>query len=127
MSTQISLETVKQNFADWRATRGTNRKIPGNLWDQALELRDHYKISKILSTLGISTAQYKAKIQIQNEREISINALAATTSFVDINLPGLSVKNVNSIELIRPDGIKLHLRDSDSQSLTTLLQAFLGK
>lgn len=64
----LALEDIQQAFTHWRATRGRNRKIPDELWEQTINLLDDYKKSKILTTLGISGAQLKAKLNSNSKK-----------------------------------------------------------
>lgn len=121
MSAKLTLDLVKQNFTEWRSNGGRNHRVPDYLWEQAIALKDNYKKSTILSTLGISTAQYRARLKQHEEHKTSIAA-----QFIDVTPPSTAISSHN-IELMRPDGITLRLKNVDPQSLATLLQSFFGE
>lgn len=56
------LDTVKQAFRHWRATRTKRGQIPDELWGQVKGLLGDYTQSKIGSHLGISPNQIRKKL-----------------------------------------------------------------
>ncbi|CDZ79379.1 hypothetical protein BN59_03697 [Legionella massiliensis] len=62
------LDSVKQPFRHWRATRTARGRIPDELWEQVKELLVDYPPSKIGIHLGISPIQIKKKLQLQENR-----------------------------------------------------------
>jgi hypothetical protein len=61
------LDTVKQAFRHWRATRTKRGQIPDELWEQVKGLLGDYTPSNIGSHLGISPIQIKKKLfPVQN-------------------------------------------------------------
>ena len=61
------LDTVKQAFRHWRATRTKRGQIPDELWEQVKGLLGDYTPSEIGSHLGISPIQIRKKLfPVQN-------------------------------------------------------------
>jgi hypothetical protein len=56
------LDSVKQAFRHWRATRTKRGQIPDELWEQVKELLGDYTPSKIGTHLGISPIQIRKKL-----------------------------------------------------------------
>ena len=56
-----SLRSVLQDFIQWRGSPNKAYRIPGSLWNKVFQLLPDYPLSKILVTLGISTAQFKKR------------------------------------------------------------------
>lgn len=59
MKPKTQLDTLAEQFAHWRATRGTNRQTPSHLAKAALELTDAYSKSEIIQALGINNHALK--------------------------------------------------------------------
>ena len=130
MSARPSLDAVKQQFAHWRAMPDKSYQIPNHLWEQVMPLLAHYKVSKILSTLGLSSSQLKTYRQ-KNHGDVNKPSKEnkPSHSFVSISLQDSVTDNteVAFLELIRPDGVMLRFKKIDHATLSTLLQSFLGK
>jgi hypothetical protein len=125
-----ALDSVKLQFDHWRNTRGKHQRIPDSLWDQVIPLLEHYKISKILQTLGLNYTQLKQKRESYNQNgvsapKISCNLKSPHQSFVSIPLPMGSGDDVSSIELTRPDGLVMRFKKIDQVTLSLLLQSFV--
>lgn len=126
-----SLEFVKSQFDKWRASPERSWKVPDYLWDQVMPLLDHYKITKILSTLTLNAGTFKAQHirYLENKNpKITMNKqdFPATSTFLNIPLPANLSENAASIELTRPDGLTLRFKKIDHSTLSTLLKSFLG-
>ncbi len=53
-ATTISLETVKQEFQQWRANRKHRSRIPEELWEAAASLTEQYSVHYISRYLGLN-------------------------------------------------------------------------
>lgn len=60
MNTNLSLDSVLNQFTNWRSTRKGGSRTPESLQRQAVELKSHYPVSQIVKTLGISHSNLKA-------------------------------------------------------------------
>ncbi len=130
MPTAPTLDSVKQQFDDWRADPNKARKIPDYLWNNVAALLEHYKISKITSTLRLSSSQLKAHCQqplLGNKKLINKsikNASRPINSFVEVALP--TINEQSTIEIIRFDGAVLRIKQPDREGLSLLVNLFLG-
>jgi hypothetical protein len=123
MSDQASLETVKQAFAHWRATRGSNRRIPDYLWEQVLPLRDSYKMYHLTTALGISSGQFQDYL---HRKKLTESENTEPLTFAEVLLPTSLHADATTVELTRPDGTLLRFKNINPSLLTTLLHTFLG-
>jgi hypothetical protein len=51
---ELTLEFVKEEFAQWRLHRHHREKIPDPLWNYIHQLTKHYKINQITRGLGLN-------------------------------------------------------------------------
>ncbi|WP_163834925.1 hypothetical protein [Spartinivicinus ruber] len=58
----LTLEAVQAKFEAWRQQLGKRQPFPKIYWRDVIALQEHYKISKILSTLRITHAQFRVRI-----------------------------------------------------------------
>lgn len=99
-----SLNSVSKQFTTWRETYDRSRHTPSSLKQQAVELKSHYPISKIINTLGINHQTLK-RWSLQNKK-------SQANQF--ISLPALlPEKNNASTQCLAtcefPNGIKVTL------------------
>lgn len=59
MNPKIDLDTLTQQFAQWRSTPGRGRIIPSHLAKAVLEIADDYPKGKIFQALGINSNTLK--------------------------------------------------------------------
>lgn len=85
------LAFVAEQFVHWRANKVGHAKIPNELWDSVLALLTHTKIGAVASTLKLSYAQIRAKLQKHDQSQATEN------EFVPVNFaPGSSPIKVKS-------------------------------
>ena len=95
----LTLDQVQAAFVQWRATKQhSSTPIPHTLWSQVFELLEHHPKSQVLSRLGISTQQFKAKVKAP----IAEPAM----SFISVPLTPM----LYSFELSLPQQLKLTLQ-----------------
>ncbi len=59
MNHSLSLESVAKQFTSWRATRHKGKNTPTSLKEQAVALKSHYPVGKIVTALGINHSALK--------------------------------------------------------------------
>lgn len=128
-SAHLTLDTVAQQFADWRAEKKSGERIPQHLWVVVRQLMSHYKPSKIMTRLHLSSKQVQregllptsSSKQIKNPRD---------RTFVNIDLPASLATPLSSAQpsilFERTDGIKLSLVNPTEAQVNVLINRFLG-
>lgn len=121
----LTLETVAQEFTSWRSTKKSKGKIPEHLWDMIKNLLTHYKPTKIMTTLQISTKQ------MRNKGLLPTPALEANASntFVNLALTPSVLSELTApanVILERSDGSKLTFVSPTHSQMTHLVTLFLG-
>jgi len=127
----FTLAAVEALFSDWRATRSGKSRIPAHLWEAVFSLTKDYPTSKILGRLGISRAQFR-------KQQPPAQSLAKETySFANLDIradeslqPVVHVPSIIAdhceIEIKRPDGVSLSIRNANEQLLSTIVASFVG-
>ncbi len=65
-ATAISLETVKQEFQQWRASRKHRSRIPEELWEAAASLSEQYSVHYISRSLGLNHSALRDRVSARS-------------------------------------------------------------
>lgn len=130
----LTLESVKSQLAQWRASHGKGNRIPISLWNAVRELTKSYDYHQIASELKINPNRLRKKIG---------PSLSASSHFIKVPLPPLSSAppetpqleqkifypplQTGSIELTRVDGTILKASGLETKALLSLIQGFLSQ
>ena len=101
----LTLEVVTRHFAEWRSTRPNARsRIPEELWKEAALLCESYPLTHVSRSLGLNA-------HCLNQKR---NHFRSCVGFVEVDLnPASSLLSPPvSLELERPDGMKLRLLEN---------------
>lgn len=136
-SSLITLESVKSQFAEWRATYGKGHRIPPSLWKAVGELTKSYSYQHIASEIKIGSHRLRKKCALPSQELPSLPA----SPFVEVAFPSLSSSNKTpsleprgidshtspgTLELTRTDGTSLKVSGLDHKALCSLIQGFLN-
>src|SRR4051794_9448280 len=80
------LSRTRALFEHWRATRSGREKIPEELWQAVIALRDRYPASQLCRELHLSAGALRARL-----REAEAPPAAATPEFVPLRLEALGL------------------------------------
>lgn len=131
----LTLEQVKAHFSQWRQTKTKGEKIPKHLWQEVFVLSGRYRHSRILSTLGLSTAQHRR----MKATLISGADKPPSTDFVEVTPMVISAKSVSqsqplvtqpqalTIDYQRSDGAILSLKGLGLTDVHQLVTDFYGR
>ncbi len=127
-SQKHTLESVQQQFQDWRLHKTHPReKVPESLWKQAEALIGSYSRTRIAKTLGLNQEIFKRRL---SQRTILNAAPSSELDFVEIDLKSVSSFRFSScqqVELERADGTQMRLYASADHPFDArcLIQTFL--
>lgn len=111
-----SLESVQQRFEAWRNSRAKREPIPEPLWEAAVSLCGHYRITHVCRRLRLSFTDLKKRLSSSN---------SASAQFMELDLgffPGPW-----HMECERPDGTKLRFSgNGQPPAVEHLLLRFLS-
>ena len=116
---QFTLESVRQQFNDWRASRSSKReRIPPGLWQAAVQLCGVHSVNYVSRSLGLSyTALKKLLPGTQAIKDKSVQFLQ-----LEVDSP---CSDHWQMECTRADGGRLHLSATGSvPALAEMLQGF---
>ena len=132
----LTLEAVQAKFEAWRQRSGKRQPFPKAYWRDVIALQEHYKISKILSTLRISHAQLRVQEQrLNGKAKPAERTDPPVNEFIAVDLSGETAKlaamesclpEILSIELTRPDGTVLKVNALSSQAVDALIAQFIA-
>ena len=134
----LTLESVKAKFDAWRQRPGTRRPFPKAFWLDVIALQEHYKLSKILTTLKISRAQLESKErQLTGKVKPVKKTVSSAKEFVTVDCDGIKEErnpeltdlcwpNVLTVEFTRPDGTVLKVNDLSSEAVDALISRFIA-
>ncbi len=136
IATPITLESVKSQFAEWRATRIKGQRIPKALWESVKHLSKHYEHRCLALELKLSLHQLKAKLGVLPQPAPSF---ASSPVFIEFPLSPLSSPGPlceeqkmlpaygGTLELARPDGAVLKATGLNPRDVYALIQKFVTK
>lgn len=115
-----TLESVKQKFDHWRATRGKRGRIPDTLWELVAPLMHQYRHTEISSALSLNHSQLKKQLQqissISNE----------VTPFVECSLPDHAPEIANSVlEFISKNGTSVKISGITTAEMTPIVSILI--
>jgi hypothetical protein len=116
---QFTLESVQQQFTDWRASRHSKREhVPDRLWQAAVQLCNVHSVNHVSRSLQLSYTELRKRLasnQIGKEKSVQ---------FLQLEM-GSSYSGQWHIECIRADGGRLHVSATGAlPSLGEMLQGF---
>jgi hypothetical protein len=107
-------------FEQWRATRsGLREKIPEELWQEVVALRDRYPVSQLCRELHVSAGALRARLR-QAETQPT-----AATEFVPLRLENLGLPIADRPTTPADASIRFVWKRADGTRLQLLLPASL--
>src|SRR3954453_6864954 len=120
MPTALSdaLSRTRALFEHWRATRSGRGKIPEELWQAVIALRDRYPASQLCRELHLSAGALRARLC-----EAEAQPAPATPEFVPLPLEALGLPVANQTATRTEAPIRLVWERADGTRLQLLLPA----
>ncbi|RDH44715.1 hypothetical protein [Zooshikella ganghwensis] len=145
----LTLEAVKAKFEAWRQRPKPRKPFPNALWHDVFQLQAQYKLTKILTTLRLTRAQFMHKRAVllgepdclaeKAPPKPSPSHAPMATDFISIDLTSTTgvVNNhqdkaqpaspmVFGIELTRPDGTVLKIHQLPTSAVDALIHHFIA-
>ena len=143
-SQSITLETVKDQLTQWRATRVKGGRIPNTLWGTILSATKKYGHKKVAAELNLNP--HRLRTQIEKQARFVPFLSSQSTDFIEFPLTSLpspcpqkpSLKQTleqkvffpregGNLEFTRPDGTILKAFGLNHSDLCSLIKGFLGR
>lgn len=122
-----AVSSLRRRIEEWRRNRSKRRAMPAELWREAVELAQQYGVHPMSTSLTISYTTLKKKVTGQ---AVATLRGRSTPSFVEIQSAPLKRKGVTAapeIEVWRPDGCRLFVRDVSGDDVSSVVDAFCGR
>jgi hypothetical protein len=132
---KVTLESTAAAFNKWRETkRNTGDAIPLELWEMVIQIYDHYPHTLICSKLNLKVAQLKSKGLVPNSQDFTAKTTEETAASPFVHVPPTADKpaavspssDMPSVEIHRPDGVKIVFKHHDNAQLILVLQQLIG-
>jgi len=124
----LTLEEVAEHFEDWRRRKRKGERIPGQLWSEAIALVEHHGLSSVARRLRLSGRDLnRRRGALGSDRPRS----TASATFVEL-APAVVAQTPSpqcpsaSLELIRPDGLRLRIVPGAGMDARSVLERFMG-
>lgn len=127
-----TLQKVKQQFVQWRATRTKLEKIPPHLWEAVKPLVSCYSVTRLRAELRLTYRQ----LQTHLGHELKKASFVRPSPFVEASFvplpPCASVAKEDQsppglfLELTRADGTILKINRLETQQWLCVIDRFLG-
>ena len=116
-----ALESVKQQFDHWRATRGKRGRTPDALWELVVPLMHQYKHAEISSVLSVNHSQLKKQLQQFSSSQKEV------TQFVECSLPNRAPEITNSVlEFISKNGSPVKISGITTTEMMPIVSMLMG-
>ncbi len=118
------LARAAARWAQWRRTRVLGTRIPGSLWNLAVELATRHGVSKTASALSVDYYALKKRFDAQTlSRRVGSTAAPA---FVELTPPPLTGAGGCVIEFEKASGARMRIefRGSPLPDLAALSRSF---
>jgi hypothetical protein len=124
----FTLEEVAEHFEDWRRGKRRGERIPERLWLEAIALAEHHAPSSVARRLRLSARDL-------NRRRATIGSGRArgeaSATFVELS-PAVIAQPPSpqslsaSLELIRPDGLRLRIAPGTGIDAGSVIERFMA-
>jgi hypothetical protein len=125
-----ALEEVAAHFEHWRREKKKGERIPDQLWSEAIALVKDYGLSQVTRRLRLSGRDLNKRRGILGSGRRRARPVEAPATFVEL-APEVVVQaqrrqcTPGSLELIRPDGLRLRIEPGDGIDARAVLERFL--
>ena len=131
-----SLEEVQEHFSAWRVKRPRPKRIPDELWQEALSLLPQYTINKVAKALRLENSSLKKKAAAAGVKVVSRKSRKALPpTFLETNLEEIVVSGAPSsplpewqVLIKRTDGMEMTITGNhlSEAALAGLVGSFSG-
>ena len=126
----LTLEEVAAHFEHWRREKKKGERIPDQLWSEAIALVEAYGLSQVTRRLRLSGRDLNKRRGLPGSGSRRGRRGEAPTTFVELT-PEVVVQaqrrqsTPGSLELIRPDGLRLRIEPGEGLDARAVLERFM--
>ena len=122
-----AVSLLRSRIEEWRQRRSKKRAMPAELWREAVELAREYGVHPMSTSLTVSYTTLKKKVGGGSAGAVKGRS---APSFVEIQSAPLKRKALTAafeIEVWRPDGCRLFVRNMNGDDVSSAVDAFCGR
>ena len=122
-----AVSSLRRRIEQWRKNRSKKRAMPAELWREAVELARRYGVYRMSKSLTISYTTLRKKVTGQAMATLKGRS---APSFVEIqSAPHKRNAAIVApeIEIWRPDGCRLFVRNVSGDDVSLAVDAFCGR
>ena len=122
------VKSLQVRVEQWRGSKGKEHRMPKVLWEEAAKLAGQYGVNLVSKFLALGYVSLKQKTQ-GNWGPVK-KGQSVETNFVDITTSSISRSSLfssNEMELHRPDGHRVLIRNADRDCVLQVTGAFFGR
>jgi hypothetical protein len=129
-SPTFTLEEVAEHFEDWRRQKRGGERIPEQLWSEAIALIEDYGLSQVTRRLRLSGRDLNKRRGMPGSGRRRARPVETPATFVEL-APEVVVQaqrrqsTPGSLELIRPDGLRLRIEPGEGIDAGAVLEHFM--
>ncbi len=126
------LRKIKRSIDDWRRTDATPRRIPEEIWEQAVAAAGKYGVGPVAKNLGLDHAKLKSKVPAENRQVLTVvpsqePVPAAFLEFLSPPAPARCLERcVLEVESSRGARVRVEVCGLELPGLVTLLREFVS-
>ncbi len=121
-----AVSSLRRRIEEWRQNRSKRRAMPAELWRDAVELARQYGVHPMSRNLTISYTALKKKVAGQVGAARKDGVAPAFMEIQSVSLAKRAVASVPEIEVLRPDGYRLVIKNTGDVDVSRLMDAFCG-
>ena len=118
-----TMSAVQSRFAEWRNNKKGRSRIPEDLWEAAVLLKNEYSLNQISSTLRLSYTDLKKRIKLHQQ----LHACKSTPShgFIPIDIPPQhSAECIIEMEHNNGNKMRMHFKGRADLDLQSFAESF---
>ncbi len=122
-----AVSLLRRRIEEWRQNRSKRSAMPAELWREAVELAREYGVHPVSTSLTVSYTTLKKRV---SGPAVTTEKGRSSASFVEIQSASFKRRALAAapeIEVWRPDGCRLVVRNVIGDEVSSALQGFCGR
>ncbi len=116
-----AMVVLRERIEEWRGKKRKGRRMPEELWAEAVQLAGKYGLHPVSKNVGVSYSRLKQLVGSGGPSSTEMSP-----KFVEVSPVALRKSGVIRIELRRPDGCEMVIEDADVICASGVAAGFLG-
>jgi len=122
----LTLDEVAEHFEHWRQRKRPGERIPESLWIEAIALVERHGLSRVTRRLRLKRGDLKRHRELLSRDQHDSEPAVTFVELTPVPMTPPPRFAPASLELIRPDGLRLRIEPGDGINAQAVLDRFLG-